>query len=147
MVIMLRAEGIPARIAVGYSMGNYDSSRGAYQVIASDAHAWVEAFFPGFGWIEFEPTPSQSTFTFGESSSSLDNIAILLLRPITLFMGKAEMGPDCCSSGSGIRCVYPPENAKNRSSPFCRKIRCFVLANAPSIGLGRAAWISQFHTG
>ena len=56
MAVMLRAQGIPARVATGYAMGEFDYDRGAYRVPASAAHAWVEVYFPNYGWVEFEPT-------------------------------------------------------------------------------------------
>jgi len=54
MVTMLRAVGVPARYVRGYSLGEQDGD--IFHVRASDAHAWPEVFFPGYGWIEFEPT-------------------------------------------------------------------------------------------
>lgn len=59
MVVMLRAVGIPARLASGYAGGSWDSTRGGYTVLYSDAHSWPEVFFPHYGWIPFEPTASQ----------------------------------------------------------------------------------------
>ncbi len=59
MVVLLRANLVPARVATGYAMGTYDETRGAWRVAESDAHAWVEVWLTGVGWIEFEPTPSQ----------------------------------------------------------------------------------------
>jgi transglutaminase-like putative cysteine protease len=58
-VVMLRSLGIPARLATGYARGTLDLGSGVYEVRSRDAHAWPEVFFPGYGWIEFEPTPSQ----------------------------------------------------------------------------------------
>ncbi len=60
MVVMLRALGIPAREAVGYAPGEYDATTQTWTVRESSSHAWPEVYFPGAGWIEFEPTPSQS---------------------------------------------------------------------------------------
>ena len=60
MVVMLRSIGIPARVASGYTSGSWDSIRNGYTVLYSDAHAWVEVFFPNYGWIVFEPTASES---------------------------------------------------------------------------------------
>ena len=62
MAVMLRTLEVPARVATGYAMGEYDSGRGAYRVRGAAAHAWVEVYFPSYGWVEFEPTPSQSVF-------------------------------------------------------------------------------------
>lgn len=64
MAVMLRMEGVPARVVSGYATGEYDQTRGAYRVTANEAHAWVEVYFPGYGWVEFEPTPSQPAFNF-----------------------------------------------------------------------------------
>jgi hypothetical protein len=58
MVVMLRSVGVPARLVTGYSTGEYDPDAARYTVRESNAHGWVEVFFPGYGWIEFEPTPS-----------------------------------------------------------------------------------------
>jgi transglutaminase-like putative cysteine protease len=57
MAIMLREIGIPSRYATGFLPGEFNDVGGDYIIRASDAHAWVEAFFPGYGWITFDPTP------------------------------------------------------------------------------------------
>ncbi|RME44113.1 MAG: DUF4129 domain-containing protein, partial [Chloroflexi bacterium] len=59
MTVLARAVGVPARIAVGYWTGTYDPELGFYVVRGLDAHAWVEVFFPGIGWVPFEPTPAR----------------------------------------------------------------------------------------
>ena len=56
-VILLRAAGIPARWAIGFAQGE-EQDDGSYIVRQSDAHAWPEVYFSGFGWVEFEPTGS-----------------------------------------------------------------------------------------
>ncbi|HET6965510.1 MAG TPA: transglutaminaseTgpA domain-containing protein [Acidimicrobiales bacterium] len=56
LTVMLRTIGIPAREAVGYVPGPYNPVTDLYQVRAEDAHAWVQAWFPGYGWISFDPT-------------------------------------------------------------------------------------------
>jgi transglutaminase-like putative cysteine protease len=65
MAVMLRATGIPARVAVGFLPGTVtdpaDPDAGEplteYTVSTADAHAWVEVLFPRYGWVTFEPTP------------------------------------------------------------------------------------------
>jgi transglutaminase-like putative cysteine protease len=57
MALMLRMVGVPARVAVGFSSGAYDAKRGVWRVSDHDAHAWVEAWFAGYGWLPFDPTP------------------------------------------------------------------------------------------
>jgi hypothetical protein len=60
MVVMLRELGVPARVVEGYTAGTLDPSNGKFVVKELDAHAWVEVYFPLYGWVEFEPTPSQA---------------------------------------------------------------------------------------
>jgi hypothetical protein len=57
-VLLLRSIGIPARLAVGFAQGGFED--GAYAVHERNAHAWPEVYFPGIGWVEFEPTSNQS---------------------------------------------------------------------------------------
>ena len=57
MAVMLRSLRIPSRIVTGFRGGEFNDLTGQYVVRASDAHSWVEAYFPGSGWISFDPTP------------------------------------------------------------------------------------------
>jgi transglutaminase-like putative cysteine protease len=66
MVLMLRHLGIPTRLAGGYAPGTYDTRAGTFIVKESAAHARPEVYFPQYGWIEFEPTPSQAVITHQE---------------------------------------------------------------------------------
>lgn len=60
MIMMLRSLGIPSRMGAGFAQGLYDPAQNAFVVLERDAHTWVEVFFPGYGWIEFEPTAAQA---------------------------------------------------------------------------------------
>ena len=60
MAVMLRSLHIPSRIVTGFRGGEFNDLTGQYVVRASDAHSWVEAYFPGSGWISFDPTPAGS---------------------------------------------------------------------------------------
>ncbi len=60
MAVMARSLGIPARVAVGYTGGRYDSGTDRWVVLDRDAHSWVEVWFPEIGWIPFDPTPGRS---------------------------------------------------------------------------------------
>jgi transglutaminase-like putative cysteine protease len=55
-VVMARIVGIPARLASGYIGGQYDYDSRVYKVRQDNAHSWPEVYFPGWGWIGFEPT-------------------------------------------------------------------------------------------
>ncbi|MBP7692067.1 MAG: hypothetical protein KA764_09130 [Anaerolineales bacterium] len=56
-VVLLRTLGVPARIVAGYGAGEHNPLSGYYTVRQSDAHGWVEVYFPGSGWVPFDPTP------------------------------------------------------------------------------------------
>ena len=61
MVVLLRAQGVPARWVRGYAGGAFDAERGVYVVRENVAHSWPEVYFPGFGWQRFEPTAADYT--------------------------------------------------------------------------------------
>jgi transglutaminase-like putative cysteine protease len=58
MVIMLRTLRIPARVVNGFRGGEYNDLTSSYIVREKDAHSWVEAYFPEYGWVTFDPTPA-----------------------------------------------------------------------------------------
>ena len=57
LALMLRTQGIPSRVVNGFIGGEYDSASNAWIVRGSAAHSWVQAYFTGIGWVDFEPTP------------------------------------------------------------------------------------------
>jgi transglutaminase-like putative cysteine protease len=63
MAVMLRALGIPARVVNGFRSDEFNDLTGNYVVRAKNAHSWVEAYFPGYGWQSFDPTPTGSAGT------------------------------------------------------------------------------------
>jgi len=60
MALLLRMGGVPARVAVGFTPGLYDKASRQWLVTDLNAHAWVEAWFPTYGWVRFDPTPSSA---------------------------------------------------------------------------------------
>jgi len=71
MTVMLRGIGIPARYVTGFLAGEYNDVGGDYIVRESDAHAWVEVFFPDYGWITVDPTPPANA----QRSGLLDTVS------------------------------------------------------------------------
>ena len=61
MVILLREMGIPSRLVTGFMGGQYNDLGNYFLIRESDAHAWVEVYFPTHGWVIFDPTPADST--------------------------------------------------------------------------------------
>lgn len=70
MVVMARILGIPARLAIGYAPGQLDQETGWFTVTEADAHSWPELYFPGYGWIPFEPTAAQPVFVWQEKAAA-----------------------------------------------------------------------------
>lgn len=56
MAVILRDMGVPTRIAEGFLPGSFDKRTGSETVLFSNAHAWVEVYFPDYGWVPFDPT-------------------------------------------------------------------------------------------
>ena len=76
MAVMLRTLGIPARLVNGFLQGQFNDLSGQFTVRASDAHTWVEVYFPTYGWISFDPTPAEGRLAqalfFGRLSVYMD---------------------------------------------------------------------------
>jgi transglutaminase-like putative cysteine protease len=77
MALMLRMLGIPARVAVGFTSGTWKA--GVWTVTDQQAHAWVEAWFAGYGWMTFDPTPGRGSLSavYTLASDSADAVRAL----------------------------------------------------------------------
>lgn len=67
MALLLRMGGVPARVATGFTTGTYNNATKQWSVTDVDAHAWVEAWFPHYGWVTFDPTPAAAPARGGRS--------------------------------------------------------------------------------
>jgi protein-glutamine gamma-glutamyltransferase len=96
MVILLRASGVPARIATGYGPGERNPFTGYWEVRESDAHAWVEVLIPGAGWVQFDPT-------FGVPSAEPSWASRLVGPQLVAALGRAVAGaiPDSVKAAAG----------------------------------------------
>ena len=125
MATMLRMLGIPARVAVGFTSGS--PAGGRWEVSNRDAHAWVEVWFRGHGWIPFDPTPGRGTFAGAYSYASASDEAVAALRRGDLGRNTSQRDPRLPDAGD-----LPGEVGSDTSS-------------APSlVGVGlvlAAAWI------
>ncbi|MGB3713009.1 MAG: transglutaminase domain-containing protein [Candidatus Promineifilaceae bacterium] len=70
MIMMLRSQGIPSRFVSGYAQGEWVDEAYTYRVRSLDSHSWVEVYFPGYGWIQFEPT---AALPIGERPETVGN--------------------------------------------------------------------------
>ncbi len=79
MVVLSRSAGIPARLATGYVSDDYDPTQARYIITKADAHSWPEVYFPGIGWVGFEPSgrlelPGESQTGLGAVESPEKNL-------------------------------------------------------------------------
>ena len=117
MTVMLRAVGIPARVAVGYTTGDQVESEPAYAVNDSHSHAWVEVYFPGYDWIPFEPTPGahlpvvmvpggaadgefEGPFLGGLDFDCIDEFDLECGVPLEPLPGEGELSGDSADGGT-----------------------------------------------
>lgn len=95
MALMLRFLGVPARVAAGFTSGTYDRDSRVWNVSDRNAHAWVEVWFRGFGWLPFDPTPGRGNLggPYSASSFSFDEPgAQAVLRDSGLAAAAATLG-------------------------------------------------------
>ncbi|HYX51478.1 MAG TPA: transglutaminaseTgpA domain-containing protein, partial [Ktedonobacteraceae bacterium] len=72
MVVMVRMLGIPARIVNGFTQGSLQNKKtNTWIVNGTDAHSWVQVYFPSYGWINFDPTPGYSVSTGSTTQQSV----------------------------------------------------------------------------
>lgn len=132
MTLMLRYLGIPARVAVGFSNGSWKD--GAWTVTDHDAHAWVEAWFAGYGWLAFDPTPARGTLTaaYTNASDSADAIRALRNGP---FLGAASTAPRASARTPRIDRAAPDKGFNSLLlSPLAA---AFAVVGAVALGKAR----------
>jgi LPXTG-motif cell wall-anchored protein len=111
MALMLRMGGVPARAASGFSPGSYNRDRKEYVVRDTDAHSWVEAYFPKIGWVTFDPTPSAAP-----ANSQLDDVSATggaAGGPIPIPTGLGQAGDRPFASGDPGAGLAPAESSSN----------------------------------
>jgi transglutaminase-like putative cysteine protease len=108
MALLLRMGGVPARVAVGFTPGAYDAAARQWVVTDLDAHAWVEVWFPRYGWVRFEPTPSGAPALSGRSSPFAGKVPAAAAAAARRDRGQRDTGavprarPAGARGGSGI---------------------------------------------
>jgi hypothetical protein len=117
---MLRSLGIPTRLVNGFGPGQFDEKLQRYVVRESDAHTWVEAYFPHYGWIPFEPTADGNYFPVPRGSSgsascqrdseicNLNGDETAPAQAPTTDKGELDAGFGGGGSGSGLPLGIPP---------------------------------------
>jgi hypothetical protein len=76
MTLMARELGIPARVAAGYTNGKYNPKTNQWDINGTDAHAWTQVYFAGYGWINFEPSATFTPFSRPIKSSGTPGVTV-----------------------------------------------------------------------
>ena len=142
MALMLRFLGIPARVAVGFTSGSY--SKGIWTVTDHNAHAWVEAWFPGHGWLPFDPTPGRGTLSASYTVASANFDARGAIAAIRAQEGTSRGGLD---PGGAGQLALLSERSRERAQPaagdgvgsLLRVLAGLALLAAIAIGVAKLA--------
>ena len=141
-ILMLRSLGIPARMAVGFAQGEGFRSQdnnipeeegifpGSYTVRKKNAHAWPEVYFPGIGWVEFEPTGNQNPLNRPVARQDTGNIT----PPNASLLGEEILPPE----REDIPVETDPAASTNNPMPYFLVVIPVLIATAAlTIYLGR----------
>jgi hypothetical protein len=133
MALLLRMNGIPARVAAGFAPGERQS-HGTYEIRDTDAHSWVEVWFSGIGWVPFDPTPASAPAISGTISTTptaqlgAEGAAAQLRRADTIALRRGHVNP----GGVG-----PTRGGGSAAAPRARGVR-EAGAGTPTLALGLA---------
>lgn len=127
--MLLRMGGIPARVAAGFTSGAFQNESHTWQVADTDAHAWVEAWFPRYGWVRFDPTPTSAPARGGSASDPIIKSLSGLSGSQTIAAPRREIGVEATAS-------TPVVGGGSSLSPWLALPALLVLA-----ALGRLGWI------
>lgn len=142
MALMLRFLGIPSRVAVGFTSGSY--SKGTWTVTDHNAHAWVEAWFPGLGWLPFDPTPGRGTLSASYTVASANFDARGVIAAIRAQEGTSRGGLD---PGGAGQLALLSERSREQAQPaagdgvgsLLRVLAGLALLAAIAIGVAKLA--------
>jgi transglutaminase-like putative cysteine protease len=107
LTVMLRAEGIPARMAVGYLPGNPGKQSNIYLLRDKHFHAWTQVYFPGYGWIDFEPTPAGTSGSEVIIDAPLVSIPEIEDLPVWNYWYYLQQNPDAAPQSAPPRPATP----------------------------------------
>jgi transglutaminase-like putative cysteine protease len=125
MALLLRMAGIPARVASGFTTGAFDAKTREYVVRDLDAHSWVEVWYPGWGWVTWDPTPAAAPARSQPADSSTASGPAGILRP-------PRLPGDAPSLRTG------PLAAQDQGTPWWQYALGVVAALAAALAAG--AW-------
>jgi transglutaminase-like putative cysteine protease/phosphatidylserine synthase len=128
MALMLRMGGVPARVASGFSPGSYNRDRKEYVVRDTDAHSWVEAYFPKIGWVTFDPTPSAAPAASQQGDVSSGGGGAIGPLPIPTGLGQAGDRP--FAAGDPGADIAPSDGGGGWQLPVAGGVAALLVAVA-----------------
>ena len=138
MALMLRSQGVPARVASGFAQGEYNEENSFYRVRASNAHTWPEVYFPDYGWIQFEPTAAIPLIDRPATAGGGDSFASLLNEDLEAQQLGAELElPE--GDTPNLEELLNEDSAQQRSTAFFNNFPVWQALGALLILLVAAA--------
>ncbi|MGH2726624.1 MAG: DUF4129 domain-containing transglutaminase family protein, partial [Actinomycetota bacterium] len=118
MAVMARTLGLPSRVAIGFAVGTQGTQPDEWEVTSRQAHAWVEIWMSGFGWVTFEPTPRSDAvvvprYTSPQSSS---------VTPTSEPTAAPEDTPSATPSAGSTRAFEPPSAFGDIGTPVSKRL-------------------------
>ncbi len=134
MAVMARLLGIPARVAVGFTPGRFE--KGTWTITDHNAHAWVEVWFAGHGWIPFDPTPGRGRFSsqYSVASNSAATVDALRRGSLSDVVRGEEAGDLLADQATGI--------GRSGERPSILSIAAAVAVFG-ALAIGMAKWLRR----
>ncbi len=141
MAVLLRINGIPARLVAGYRGGIYNNVGKYYLIRQSNAHVWVEAFIKGKGWVRYDPTPSLSyQLTNRKSLSKIE----LIFETINYYYINFVLNYDLKKQVALVRSVSKLAKIPNFKLFIDKKKALYFVSFILLISLAGVLWFKYF---
>lgn len=141
--VLARLVGLPSRVAVGFTPGDFDPATGVYRVKGIHAHAWPEVFIEGAGWVLFEPTPGRGapgaqSYTGVEEAQDTSGGAaqIPATTEVPSDTGGTQPPPEATTTTTA-----PPEEEVGESGGLIRRLSA-ILVIALGLALAIGLWVA-----
>ena len=134
---------VPARVAAGFSSGTYDADKGVWKVTDHDAHAWVEVWFRGYGWLPFDPTPGRGAPSSAAEravrgrASTRRRVPAAARSAASTSATRAGAAHHHGEEGAGVRGARPRRRASGPTSTRTAAACCCLLALVARAARGR----------
>ena len=147
MAVMLRTLGIPSRMATGFQSGVYNPVTDLWLIRASDAHSWVEAWIPGYGWTTFDPTPPDPK----PAPSACSPAPALYLDAAETFWQQWVVSYDLRARArwrtASSRAHAAPACAGTRRLPLCARLGALLRRCGAPLRVAGLIWVAALVAG